>query len=96
MLLRWVNWPWLSRSLLLGCGFDQKKAMELAKAYTKQEFGMLGYLDGITFVNFSSETTTGKVMFQVFNPGAGGTATIDWLTVDLQTGTVTAMVNIRK
>ncbi|MEO3944309.1 hypothetical protein [Gorillibacterium sp. CAU 1737] len=68
---------------------DQSKALQLAKEYAKQNLGP-GYVEDSTFISFDHEEE-GKLVFQVYNLGAGGTQTLDWLTVDLDSNKVTGM-----
>ncbi|MFC5472311.1 hypothetical protein ACFPPD_26865 [Cohnella suwonensis] len=57
----------------------------------KKNFGPR-YVEDITYIELENEDN-GKLIFHVFNPGTGGTDTIDWITVDLESGTATAMFN---
>lgn len=68
----------------------QRSAQELAKQFAKTYLSPLGYADGLTYVELSKEEES-KMTFQVWNPGAMGSSTIDWLTVDLDLGKVEAM-----
>ncbi|MDB5052820.1 MAG: hypothetical protein JWM44_870 [Bacilli bacterium] len=71
---------------------DHLKALELAKAFAKEKLSKFHYVEGITYIEFANEDN-GKIVFHVYNPGSGMTDTIDWLTVDLEKNTVTAMFN---
>lgn len=66
---------------------EQEKALVLAKSFAKDHLVQYGYNDDLTYVEFSHMDNE-NLVFQVYNPGSGGTYTIDWLTVNLDQGTV--------
>ncbi|MBA9087896.1 hypothetical protein FHR92_004389 [Fontibacillus solani] len=49
-----------------------------------------GYVEDLTLVEFDHEDNE-NLVYHVYNHGSGGTDTIDWLTVDINEGTVVSM-----
>lgn len=68
---------------------DQKKALEMAKVFAKDKLQQDGYVEDTTHIEFTGEHD-GKQQFQVWNPGVGGSNTIDWLEVDLALNVVSS------
>ncbi|MEK3747857.1 hypothetical protein NYE25_06405 [Paenibacillus sp. FSL E2-8871] len=74
---------------------EQQQALELAKSFATNNLVQYGYVDKLTYVEFSHMANENFV-FQIYNPGSGGTDTIDWLTVDLDQGSVVSKFKLDK
>ncbi len=70
---------------------EQENALQLAKELARTNIGPL-YVEGITYIVLTQEEN-GKYIFRVYNPGTGGIDTLDWITVDLESNSATAMFN---
>lgn len=69
---------------------EQEQGLLLAREFAKKHLTYSGYKDGLTLVELNREED-GQLQFQVYNPGLGGSDTVDWITVDLQHKTVESM-----
>ncbi|MEK3837409.1 MULTISPECIES: hypothetical protein [unclassified Paenibacillus] len=74
---------------------EQQQALELAKSFAADNLVQHGYVDKLTYVEFS-QMENENFVFQIYNPGSGGTDTIDWLTVDLDQGSVVSKFYLSK
>ncbi|SDF38733.1 hypothetical protein SAMN04488542_11013 [Fontibacillus panacisegetis] len=69
---------------------EQEQGLALAKTYASTYLSKNGYVEDLTLVEFDHEDNE-NLVYHVYNPGSGGTDTIDWLTVDINEGTVVSM-----
>ncbi|MNO65134.1 hypothetical protein D3C76_558770 [compost metagenome] len=69
---------------------EQEEGLALATTYASTYLSENGYVEDLTLVEFDHEDND-NLVYHVYNPGSGGTDTIDWLTVDINEGTVVSM-----
>ncbi|MNW44002.1 hypothetical protein D3C74_212160 [compost metagenome] len=69
---------------------EQEQGLALAKTYASTYLSENGYVEDLTLVEFDHEDNE-NLVYHVYNHGSGGTDTIDWLTIDINEGTVVSM-----